>query len=82
MDLDPNHFDEVYEQNQREALERGLKSCPIYPAPRGMLDVPQLGFHGSYQELLQRLNGYREGDVSGWLWIGVQNCPGLRGDWR
>ena len=62
----PDHFDHAYARNQRMTLEKGLESCPIYPALVSLLDIQQLGFSGTYQTLLSRINQYRDHDIKGW----------------
>lgn len=66
MGFEEAYFDEAYSKNQLAALERGLESLSIYPAIQSLLDSQKLGFSGTYQELLNRLGRYRDGDANGW----------------
>lgn len=49
------YFDEVYKDNQRRALEKGLETCPVYPELVRLLREEPQGFHGNYADLLRRL---------------------------
>jgi hypothetical protein len=66
MGFEPSYFDEAYAKNQLAALERGLESLSIYPALQSLLEDQKLGYSGNYQELLNRLSRYRDGDGNGW----------------
>lgn len=66
LGLDPSEFDQLYKDNQRRALEKGLDTCPIYPALVRMLDDMPHGFYGNYSELLQKLERFSDVRPQDW----------------
>lgn len=66
MGRDAKDFDRSYADNQRRAIEKGLDSCPIYPALVKLIANSPLGFYDNYIGLLQRLERHLDYRPDNW----------------
>lgn len=63
---DASDFDDCYNKNQRQALEKGLDNSPIYPSLKLLITNYPQGFLGNHFELLQILDRYVDYKPANW----------------